>query len=172
MLSASKAWNLAGLKAALAVAGPDGRADLDRMPEEVTHGASHFGVMAHTEAFRAGGDWLDALLLGRDANRSLLAEFIADRMPGQRCRPPGGTYLAWIDARALGLHDEASRGPGVVPQLAGPARYLLDRARVALSSGHAFGSGGSGHVRLNFATSRANLVEGLERMESSLRELQ
>ncbi len=171
VLSASKAWNLAGLKAALAVAGPEAQSDLDSMPEEVAHGASHFGVMAHTEAFRHGGDWLDALLRGLDENRSMLMEFLTDRMPELQCRAPQGTYLAWIDCRALGLHDEGSAGPGVVSELEGPARYFLDQARVALSSGHVFGTGGSGHVRLNFATSQANLLEGLERMATALTRL-
>ena len=171
VLSASKAWNLAGLKAALAVAGPEAQSDLDSTPEEVAHGASHFGVMAHTEAFRHGGDWLDALLRGLDENRSMLMEFLTDRMPELQCRAPQGTYLAWIDCRALGLHDEGSAGPGVVSELEGPARYFLDQARVALSSGHVFGTGGSGHVRLNFATSQANLLEGLERMATALTRL-
>lgn len=171
VLSASKAWNLAGLKAALAVAGPEAQSDLDSTPEEVAHGASHFGVMAHTEAFRHGGDWLDALLRGLDENRSLLIDFLTDRMPELQCRAPQGTYLAWIDCRALGLHDEGSAGPGVVSELEGPARYFLDQARVALSSGHVFGTGGSGHVRLNFATSQANLLEGLGRMATALTRL-
>ena len=171
VLSASKAWNLAGLKAALAVAGPDAQTDLARMPEEVAHGASHFGVMAHTEAFRRGGQWLDALLSGLDANRSLLIDFVSERMPELMLEPPQGTYLAWLDARALGLHDEGFQGPGVVSDLEGPARYFLDHARVALSSGHVFGTGGGGHVRLNFATSQANLLEGLERMASSVENL-
>ncbi len=168
VLSASKAWNLAGLKAALAIAGPEAQAHLERMPEEVAHGASHFGVMAHTQAFRHGGQWLDALLLGLDANRSLLTQFLSDRMPELRCGPPQGTYLAWIDCRSLGMHDEAAQGPGVVSELEGPARYFLEQARVALSSGHVFGTGGAGHVRLNFATSRANLEQGLDRMATAL----
>lgn len=171
VLSASKAWNLAGLKAALVAAGPQGQEDLDRMPEEVAHGASHFGVMAHTQAFREGGDWLDALLLGLDENRALLIDALAEQMPELRCRAPEGTYLAWIDCRGLGLHDEGSQGPGLVSELEGPARFFVDEARVALSSGHVFGTGGAGHVRLNFATSQANLLEGLERMARALTRL-
>ncbi len=59
LVSASKAWNLAGLKAAVAVAGPTSADDLARLPEEVSHGPSHVGVLAHTAAFRDGGGWLD-----------------------------------------------------------------------------------------------------------------
>lgn len=56
LTSASKAWNLSGLKAALAIAGPEAAVDLRRMPEEVSHGPSHLGIIAHAEAFRTGGD--------------------------------------------------------------------------------------------------------------------
>lgn len=164
LTSASKAWNLSGLKAALAIAGPEAAADLRRMPEEVSHGPSHFGVIAHTEAFRTGGDWLDTLLSGLDTNRALLGELIAEHLPEVKYQWPQGTYLAWLDCRELGFDEEAADGLAVVADLAGPARWFLDHARVALSSGHVFGTGGAGHVRLNFATSKAILTEAVSRM--------
>lgn len=165
LTSASKAWNLAGLKAALAVAGPRAAADLDRMPEEVSHGPSHLGILAHTAAFRAGGRWLDLLLDGLDANRTLLETLLAKHLPSVGYRRPEGTYLAWLDCGGLGIDTERPAGePGVASDLAGPARMFLDRARVALSSGHVFGTGGTGFVRLNFATSPAVLTEAVTRM--------
>lgn len=169
LISASKAWNLSGLKAALAIAGPEAADDLRRMPEEVGHGPSHLGIIAHAEAFRSGGDWLDALLQGLDANRTLLAELTAEHLPGIHLLRPQGTYLAWLDCRALGIEEAKSEGLAVVSDLAGPARWFLDHARVALSSGHVFGTGGSGHVRVNFATSRAILTEAITRMGRALR---
>ncbi|CAL9608866.1 Putative cystathionine beta-lyase [Nocardiopsis dassonvillei] len=163
--SASKAWNLAGLKAGLVLAGPEAADDLARMPEEVGHGPSHLGVLAHTAALDEGGAWLDALLGGLAANRDLLGRLLAEHLPGVGYTPPEGTYLAWLDCRGLGLDDSGGAdGPGIVTELAGPARVFLDRARVALSSGHVFGSGGSGHVRLNFATSQAVLTEAVRRL--------
>lgn len=168
LTSASKAWNLSGLKAALAVAGPQAAADLNRMPEEVSHGPSHLGVIAHAEAFRSGGDWLDATLNGLDANRKLLGELVAEHLPDVKYQWPQGTYLAWLDCRALGIDEEESNGLAVVADLSGPARWFLEHARVALSSGHVFGTGGAGHVRLNFATSRAVLTEALSRMGRAL----
>lgn len=168
LTSASKAWNLSGLKAALAVAGPQAAADLNRMPEEVSHGPSHLGVIAHAEAFRTGGDWLDATLNGLDANRKLLGELVAEHLPGVKYQWPQGTYLAWLDCRPLGIDEEESDGLAVVADLSGPARWFLEHARVALSSGHVFGTGGAGHVRVNFATSRAVLTEALSRMGRAL----
>lgn len=166
--SASKAWSLSGVKAALAIAGPEAAADLCRMPEEVSHGPSHLGVIAHAEAFRTGGDWLDTLLDGLDANRALLGDLIAEHLPGVKYQRPQGTYLAWLDCRELGFDEEVADGLAVVADLSGPARWFLDHARVALSSGHVFGTGGAGHVRLNFATSQAILVEAISRMGRAL----
>lgn len=151
VMSASKGWNLAGLRAALAVAGPAAAADLARVPAEISAGASHVGVIAHTAALREGVDWLDALLAGLDENRRLLAELLARRLPGVRHRPGEATYLAWLDCRELGLGDD-------------PATVFLDRGRVALSPGPDFGTGGAGHVRLNLATSPELIDEAVRRM--------
>ncbi|MEU6781408.1 MalY/PatB family protein [Nonomuraea angiospora] len=171
LTSASKAWNLAGLKAALVIAGADAADDLRRMPEEVGHGPSHLGVIAHTAAFRAAGTWLDELIAGLDANRALLGQLIAEHLPEARYRPPEGTYLAWLDCTWLGLHEDGQGDElGVVSDVAGPAKLFLDRARVAVSSGHVFGSGGAGCVRLNFATSPDILREALSRMGRAVRE--
>ncbi|GAB3237131.1 aminotransferase class I/II-fold pyridoxal phosphate-dependent enzyme [Glycomyces halotolerans] len=155
LMSASKAWNLAGLKAALAVAGPEAAADLERMPQEVSGHASHLAVIAHTAALVEGGPWLDALLEGVDANRRLLSELLAERLPAIRYRPQPGTYLAWLDCRDLGLGDD-------------PAAAFLERGRVALNSGIPLGTGGAGHVRLNFATRPDLLTEAVDRMARTL----
>ncbi|TAM72139.1 MalY/PatB family protein [Mycobacterium sp.] len=168
LTSASKAWNLSGLKAAVAIAGPEAAADLSRMPEEVSHGASHLGVIAHAEAFRSAGDWLDTTLRGLDENRTLLSELVAEHLPGVKYQWPQGTYLAWLDCRELGFSEQVTDRLAVVADLSGPARWFLDHARVALSSGHVFGTGGAGHVRLNFASSRAILTEALSRMGRAL----
>ncbi|MEO6411160.1 MAG: aminotransferase class I/II-fold pyridoxal phosphate-dependent enzyme [Pedococcus sp.] len=155
LMSASKAFNLAGLKAAMAVPGPDAVADLARMPEEVSHGASHVGVIAHRAAYLEGGDWLDALLTGLDENRHLLSTLLAEHVPGVRYRVPEGTFLAWLDFSDLGL------GPD-------PAAVLRERARVALHPGPGFGEGGKGHARLNFGTSPEIVREAIGRIAAAV----
>lgn len=154
LFSASKAWNLAGLKAALAVAGDAAAEDLARLPAEVGNGASHLGVLAHVAALRDGGPWLEDLLDGLAANRSLLGALLAEHLPSVRYRPPAGTFLAWLDCTRLGLGDD-------------PAAAFLDRGRVALVPGSAFGAGGAGFARLNFATSPAVLTEAVARMAAA-----
>lgn len=155
LLSASKGWNLAGRKAALAVAGSDAASDLAEMPEEVSHGPSHLGIIAHSAALTAGGEWLDALLAGLDENRQLLSDLLAKQLPEVAYRPSAGTYLAWLDCRGLGLGDD-------------PANVFLEQGRVALNSGPAFGTGGAGYVRLNLATSPDILAEAVRRMATSV----
>lgn len=170
LMSASKGWNLAGVKAAVVVAGEEAAGDLARMPEEVSHGPSHLGVVAHTAALRHGGDWLDDVLAALDRNRSLLGDLLLRYLPDIRWRPPEGTYLAWLDCRGLAVDGEAAGGhgdtPGQVRAGRGPAAAFLDEGRVLLSPGSAFGPGGEGFVRLNFAASSVTLTDAVRRMST------
>ena len=153
LMSASKGWNLAGLRAALLVAGPAAHDDLLRLPAEVGYGVNHLSLLAHTAALRDGGDWLDDLLAALDQNRTLLGQLLTEHLPQVGYRPPAGTYLAWLDCRPLNARPDVD-----------PATVFLDHARVALMSGVPFGAGGAGHVRLNFATSPAILTEAVTRL--------
>jgi cysteine-S-conjugate beta-lyase len=155
LISASKAWNLAGLKAAMAVAGTESADELARMPEEVSHGPSHLGVIGHVAALRHGDDWLEALLAGLDENRRLLTGLLKEHLPEVGYRGHEGTFLAWLDCRALGLGDD-------------PAAAFLERGRVALIPGPAFGTGGAGYARLNIGTSPEILEDAVRRMASAV----
>ncbi|MFL6052073.1 MAG: MalY/PatB family protein [Actinoallomurus sp.] len=155
LASASKAWNLAGLKAALAVPGPDARADVARIHDEVSEGAGLFGVIAAEAAFTYGRPWLAGLLTALDANRRLLGDLLAAHLPGIGYHLPQATYLAWLDCRALGLGDD-------------PAQVLLRNGRVALSPGPTFGPVGHGFARLNFGTAPARVTEAVRRMAAAL----
>jgi len=156
LTSASKAWNVAGLKAAVMVAsGDEGRALLAQLPPDVPFHAGHLGVLAGRAAFRDGGAWLESTVRILDRNRHALTDLLREHLPGVRYLPPQASYLAWLDCRALGL------GPD-------PARTFLERGRVALSSGPMFGMQGAGFARLNIATTRALLEEAVRRMATAL----
>jgi cysteine-S-conjugate beta-lyase len=172
LVSASKGWNLPGLKSAVAFAGADGARDLARLPEEVGHGPSHLAVLAHTAALRAGRDWLDEVLTGLDRNRALLAELLETHLPGVRWDPGAATYLAWLDfadfPHAARPTSRLGTARGDASARAGMAAWLLDHARVLLSSGPSFGAGGDHCARLNFATSATVLTEAVQRMSDAL----
>lgn len=157
LTSASKTWNLAGLKAAVMVASSDeARAVLARLPEETPYHAGHLGVLAARAAFREGDEWLASAIAILDRNRSLLGELLGEHMPRVGYLPAQAGYLAWLDCSALGLGDD-------------PAKEFLKRGKVALSSGPMFGAEGKGFARLNIATTRALLEEAVRRMASVLR---
>jgi len=142
--SASKAFNLAGLKCAQVVT--SNHADAQRWRErrvfEVA-GPTPIGVAAATAAYAEGGPWLDALVAYLAANRDALGDLLAAHLPEVTWHRPEATFLAWLDCSARGRDD--------------PARGFLDEARVAVSDGPPFGAGNEQMVRLNFATSRALL---------------
>jgi cystathionine beta-lyase len=153
--SASKSFNLAGLKAALVVGGPASRADITALREGHVHGASHMGSIAHAAAYRHGGPWLDAVLGDLDTNRHLLADLVAEHLPGAHYFLSESTYLAWVDCRPLNLGGD-------------PAEIFEREGKVAFSPGSFFGDEGAGHVRINFATNPQILSEALRRAGSVL----
>ncbi|WP_231505184.1 MalY/PatB family protein [Cellulomonas sp. URHE0023] len=147
--SASKAFNLAALRAAVAVPGPEAT-DLEDWPDPVADGVMHLGVMAQTAAYTDGGAFLDEVLAGLHHNGKLLQRLLEPVMVWE---PPQSTYFAWLDLRAFG--DD-------------PARSLLKDGRLAVNPGATFGVEGAGHVRLNFATSTAILTDAVSRLTTVL----
>jgi cysteine-S-conjugate beta-lyase len=155
VLSASKAWNLAGLKCAAGVtAAPRMAAVTARLPADTRWRIGHFGVISAVAAFTAGGSWLDQLLLTLDHRRLLLCDLLRQRLPMLTWHPPEATFLAWLNCTALGADDRAQE-------------RFLDHGRVALEPGLRFGAAGSGYARLNFATSPGILDEATARMARS-----
>lgn len=155
LTSASKAFNLAGLKAGLLVTASDrARAAADRLPALAEH-AGLLGVLASEVAFAEGDAWLDAVLARLDANRARLGKLLTEQLPEIVWTPPQASYLAWLNCRALGLGDE-------------PARTFLDRGRVALAPGADYGRLGAEHVRLNFGTSAEMVGDMVRRMADAV----
>jgi cystathionine beta-lyase len=151
--AATKAFNLAGLKAALILTASDrGDAVRESFPYEVEWRMGQFGSIASVAAFRHGAYWLDGVIASIDDNRRLLVDLIDDLLPGVRYRMPQASYLAWLDLSALGWGDD-------------PAVRALREARVALAPGPGFGrEAGRGHARLNLACSPEVLSEAIARL--------
>lgn len=153
--SASKGWNIPGLKCGLAIAGSDGGAALLKQRWEALL-PSHLGVLGSVAAYREAVGWLDAALAQLDENRWLLARLLREHLPQVSYLPPQASFLAWLDCRALDFGDD-------------PAAVFLDLGLLAVSSGPDFGAEGRGFVRLNMGTSPALLEEAVRRMAAAVR---
>lgn len=153
--SASKGWNLAGLKCAWIVAADARMADvLERLPEEAAARTSILGLRASIAALRETA-WRDAALQRILANFGLLQAELAARVPEAAVVRPDAGYLCWLDLRACGLGDD-------------PAFALRERGRVAFNSGPAFGTGGAGFVRVNLACAPETIAEAVRRIASTV----
>ncbi len=168
-VAATKAWNLPGLKCAQLILTSDADAATwaDHWPL-YEHGASTPGVRASVAAYRDGKDWLSDLVSYLDGSRRLLADLVAEQLPAVRYTPPEGTYLAWLDCRALALDPAvpATRLPPTPP--VDLAEFFLEKAGVLATDGALCGDAGRGFLRLNFATPRPIVTEMIRRMAAAL----
>jgi cystathionine beta-lyase len=151
LTSATKAWNLAGLKCGLAV----GRSDvLARLPEPIHDRVGHLGILASAAAFAAGEEWLDELRAYLAETRRILPELLEQHAPGVHVAPAQATFLAWLDFRDTDLDE--------------PAAAVLERGRLSLLPGTDFGSAGAGFARLNIGTSHELVEESVRRIGRAL----
>jgi cystathionine beta-lyase len=154
--SASKAWNLAGLKCAFIITDSEKMVEFAKlMPISVRYRTSLFGAHAAAKAFECG-EWLDAVIEILDHNRKYLAAQLEEKLPKARYRLPNCSYLAWIDMSAYDLGDN-------------PCDYILEHGKLALTPGHLFGPDCQQFVRLNFATSEEIIAEGVERLVQAVK---
>ncbi len=157
LLAPSKTFNISGLGCSVAVIPDPGLRDrFCRAQRGMVPGVNLLGLVAARAAYRDGREWLDQLLPYLQGNRDYLCHFVNDQMPGVAVTQPEGTYLAWLDCRQAGIGER-------------PEEFFLQKARVAVIGGSAFGRVGEGFVRLNFACPRAILVEAMKRMREALK---
>ena len=150
--SASKSWNIPGLKCAMIIANERTSASIAGMPLEVGFGTGHLGVIAAIAAFDEGEQWLRDAVDVIDSNRTLLDRLVYEKLPDVCYAVPAASYLGWLDFRAI-------------PELgANPADVIMEKGRVALSPGPNYGAGGEGFARVNFGTSPDILREIVDRI--------
>jgi cystathionine beta-lyase len=154
--SASKSFNLAGLKCAIIITeSSELQERINKMPPAVTWRASLFGAVASTAAYSDSVNWLDGVLITLDENRKLLGNLLQSKLPAIKYRIPDFGYLAWLDMSTLGLGDD-------------PAARILEKGKVALNGGVLYGPKHKNFVRLNFGTSPELITEGIDRIAKSL----
>ena len=154
--SASKSFNLAGLKCALIITDSIKLQErINVMPPAVTWRASLFGAVASTAAYAESVDWLDGVLITLDQNRKLVEKLIATKAPAIKYRIPDFGYLAWLDLSALALGED-------------PAAVILEKGKLAVNGGVLYGPKHKSFVRLNFGTSPEIITEAFDRLANCL----
>jgi cystathionine beta-lyase len=154
--SASKSFNLAGLKCAVIVTESTKLQErINVMPPAVTWRASLFGAVASTAAYAESVDWLDGVLITLDENRKLVEKLIATKAPAIKYRIPDFGYLAWLDLSALGLGED-------------PSAAILEKGKLAVNGGVLYGPKHKSFVRLNFGTSPEIITEAFDRLANCL----
>jgi cystathionine beta-lyase len=155
-IAPSKTFNIAGMStSSLIIEDEEIRKQFAHTIDHVHVGSGNlFGNMASVAAYTHGDLWLDELLTYIDGNFRLLGDFIANEIPNLKLINAEATYLAWIDFRKTGLSDEEIK------------HKLLHEAKLGLSPGPVFGSGGEGFQRMNLATPKANVLTALNRLKS------
>ena len=155
----SKTFNLAGLQASTIHFPTVERRKECQAQQLRDHGGRNncFSIAATIAAYTDGEDWLEQLRVYLSGNMQFIRDFCAQRIPELKPNTPEATYLNWIDARALGLDDEALM------------RFMVDKAGVAMNRGDGFGAEGSGFLRLNAACARATLEKALTQIEQAIR---
>ena len=154
--SASKAWNLPGLKCAQLILSADSDREIWKSIGPMAgHGASTPGIRANTAAYASGGEWLDKVVDYIEQNYLWLQSQLATELPEARLAPLEGTYLCWVDLSAYPVGTEVGA-------------YILENAAVLVNSGPAFGEVGDGFIRLNIATPRPILTEIVSRISETL----
>ena len=156
LTSASKGWNLAGLKSSLIVSQSEAiNAVLELMPRAVKFRSSILGAFASAAAFKDGEVWLDSVVDTLEKNSVMVRDLLSAKLPSVKMHLPQSSYVAWLDLTSLNLGEN-------------PAQTLLERGKVALNPGNLYGAQSTQFVRLNYATSPTILTEAIDRIVKSL----
>ncbi|HET7831791.1 MAG TPA: pyridoxal phosphate-dependent aminotransferase [Gallionella sp.] len=157
-MAPSKTFNIPGLGlSSLIVPDPAQRAALNNVFAMLHAGNTNpFSIAAFEAAYREGAAWLDALLVYLRDTRDFVSDYLANHLPGIRLIQPEGTYLLWLDCRALNMSDGQLR------------KFFVHEAQVGMNPGTVFGEGGGGFMRLNIGSPRHVIAAALERITCAL----
>jgi len=156
----SKTFNLAGLATSLAVTSDPTLRRMLRAELDASHVEPNlFGTVALETAYATGAEWLDQAINYISGNMNYVVDFLERRLPQIRARKSEGTYMMWLDCRALGLSQSEL------------VDFMVHRAGLGLNDGAMFGPGGEGFMRINLATSRAVVAKAMEQLAAAVAQL-
>ena len=156
LLAPSKTWNIAGLGYAFAIIPDDTiRRRFNAAKGHTLAEINALSYYAAEAAYKNGEPWRRELVNYLKENRDELVRFITEECDGLSIHPPEATYLAWINARDLGVEN--------------PANFFEKEAGLFLSDGAFFGW--PGYVRFNFGCPRSRMLEGLGKIKAAIASL-
>jgi cystathionine beta-lyase len=156
LMSASKTYNIPGLKTAFAIiTDPALREAFNRSRSGMVDSVNLMGLEGTLAAYRDAGPWRAAVLDYLQSNRDFLARELQRLVPEIVYHPPQASFLAWLDCSALVLGRSAQG-------------FFLDEAKLGFYAGEVFGAGYDAFVRLNFGCKRSSLAIAVERMAEAV----
>lgn len=157
-IAPSKTFNIPGLNlSALIIPHPEQRLAIQTQLD-IMHvsAANPFSIVAFEAAYREGRVWLDVLMAYLAGTQEMVQQYLAAYLPQIKLIPSQGTYLLWLDCRALGMHDNALK------------QFFISEAGIGLNPGIAYGKEGSGFMRMNIAAPRRHIKQALDNIRSAL----
>jgi len=157
--SASKTFNLAGTSTAVAIiSNPELRKLLiNKLDDWHVLQGNIFGIIATASAFKNGENWHNQLINYIYENYLFLKEFFESNIPQIKIIKLEGTYLVWLDCKAMNLNDEDLN------------KFFIEKPKLGLNMGKMFGIGGEGFMRMNIAIPRSELEKALKSLEKAMK---
>ena len=161
-LSPAKTFNIAGMTDAMAIiSNEEYRQRFHGFADRLWMNKTNvFASAAAQAAYSDGHEWLDDVLVHLQSNIDFLGSYLRESLPQVRLVEPEGTYLLWLDFRALGMDAKEL------------ASFLAQKARLALNPGYWFGREGAGFARMNIACPQSTLREAMSRLTKAIHETQ
>ena len=158
LVSASKAFNLAGFQASMAVI--HNRKLYNKFNRELNTSecaeGNFFSFYASIAAFNEGREWLNELNLYIDKNFEYYYDFIKNNIKNAKTIKEEATYLAWLDVRDITMDDIKL------------SKFIREKTGLYISAGSSYGKSGRGFLRINLATSKKNVIDGLNRLKKGI----
>lgn len=155
----SKTFNLAGLQVSnIFIPNRDIRKKFkEEMKRTGYSQLNTMGLIACQAAYEHGAPWLEELKEYLEGNLEFIRNFLAERLPQIKIVEPEGTYLVWLDCRALNLCEEELED------------LIVNKAKLWLDGGTMFGREGEGFQRINIACPRVILEKAFLQLEEGIK---
>ena len=155
LVSNSKTFNLAGLASACAIAHstPLRNKVYRALNTDEVGEPNAFAIPANLAAYKYGDEWLDELIDYINANKAYATEYIKKEIPKLTVPYSNATYLLWVDISALGI-DSVSF-----------CKRLREEGGLYINDGEEYGECGRYFVRINLATQRYRVEEGMKKLK-------